>query len=152
MPRGGARVGSGRKPKDVAMAALHGSRQRTVVRFPAQPGALAQSAPEPVGAPADLKGRPLRVWLELAPFALAGLTLTAGTSAAFSMLSRAIALERKLAKGKEAGESKHRGMMQRVEAGMTRFRLAPMGKAIVQPAKVEDPFDEFDGPMLVKPA
>ena len=39
--------------------------------------------------------------------------------------------------------SQYRGMMQRVEAGFTRFRLAPMAKEIVVAEKAVDPFEEF---------
>ena len=39
-----------------------------------------------------------------------------------------------------------RGWEQRVEAGRARFRLAPVGKELAAPVKVDDPFAEFDGP------
>lgn len=46
----------------------------------------------------------------------------------------------------------HRGLMQRVEAGLMRFRLSPMGKEVDAPAEdaADDPFAEFDGPKVVK--
>ena len=168
MPRGGFRVGSGRKPKGAAILSLHGGR----VRNGAQPGASVPNAPVmPVNTPQDLPGAQKAVWDDLAPHALAARTLTDGTAAAFRDLCEAIVLKRMmlteiLADGltqakvslqmDEAGGglqsvekkahallSQHRGMMQRVEAGLTRFRLAPMGKEIVQPVKAEDPFEEF---------
>ena len=140
MGKGGARVGAGRKPKDGALAGLEGSRRRpTVVRFP---GPVMPA--EPVPPPAELGGKPLLVWQELAPFAHAALTLTPETAAAFMMLCRAVALERGLAKSKEKGGTNHRGMMQRVDAGMKSFRLSPMGKAFAVPAVAVDPFEEFD--------
>lgn len=86
------------------------------------------------------------VWRELSPFALAAGTLTIGTAAAFGMFCRAVVLERVLGRGREAGCSNHRGMMQRVEAGMLRFNLAPIGKPMPKQksGKPEDPFSEFD--------
>jgi hypothetical protein len=38
----------------------------------------------------------------------------------------------------------YRGLTQRVEAGMVRFRLAPMGKALLEDPKKKDPDDNFD--------
>lgn len=35
-------------------------------------------------------------------------------------------------------------LMQRVDQGMIRFRLAPIGKEIATPEPVADPFAEFD--------
>lgn len=145
MPRGGARPGAGRKPKTAAVAALHGSHQRTVVRFPAAPAApSAPLVPVAVAIPGGLPAKARRAWERLAPFAVEAGTLTAGTAAAFAMLCRAVVLEAALGKGGEAGGPSHRGMMQRVEAGMVRFSLAPVGKPIAKAAKPEDPFAEFE--------
>lgn len=145
MPRGGARVGAGRKPKDEALKALHGSRRRAqpVVDPPPAPAALTVVDPPP-----RLRGPARTVWHELAPFARGAGTLEAATAAAFGMLCQAIVLERALARRPDqAGRPDHRGMMQRVEIQMTRFGLAPVGKAIPSPAAPPaDPFAEFDTP------
>jgi hypothetical protein len=149
MPRGGSRPGSGRKPKDETTAGLHGSRRRSVVRFPsplsAEPETITAPA-EPVDAPADLSAAGKVVWAKLAPHAREKGTLWPETVEAFALFCRAVVLERKLSKGRSAGSSNHRGMMQRVEAGMLRFGIAPNGKPIVKKAAIVDPFAEFDQP------
>jgi hypothetical protein len=99
-----------------------------------------------VAIPAGLPAKAAAVWAELSPMARDAGTLTTRTAPAFAMLCRAVVLERTLAKGKTAGGSNHRGMMQRVEAGFVRFSLLPIGKPILQPKKTEDPFAEFDLP------
>lgn len=147
MPRGGARPGSGRKPKDKAQAALHGSRRTSVVRFPSAPQSpltSAQVAPSAVECPSELADDARAVWTSLAPHALAAGTLTEGTAAAFALLCRQVVLEKALAAGRDAGLASHRGMMQRVEAGYVRFALAPMGKPVARQAEAAaDPFAEF---------
>lgn len=168
MPRGGARVGAGRKPKGAAILSLHGGR----VRNGAKIATSVPNAPLPaVKQPEDLPSEQQKVWDELAPHALAARTLTAGTAAAFRDLCEAIVLKRMMLAeiladgltgtkvtlqmdeqggGVQSVEKKahtllsqHRGMMQRVEAGFTRFRLAPMGKELVVEEKAADPFEEF---------
>ena len=42
-------------------------------------------------------------------------------------------------------------MMQRVEAGMARFKLAPIGKELPDAAPPADPFSEFDEAPGVRP-
>src|SRR5262252_2500060 len=144
MPRGGARVGAGRKPKDGALAALHGHRARRLVEPP--PPAADEAPPEHVDPPQTLLGPALEVWQALAPHARAERTLTSKTAAAFELLCRAVVIERELgASERDRGGSNHRGMMQRVEAGFSRFRLAPTGKA-APPPKPVDPFAEFAAP------
>src|SRR5262245_58675240 len=106
MPRGGARVGAGRKPKERPLAALHGHRDRPLV----DPPPAVDTPPEPVEPPATVTGLTLKVWLELAPYALAERTLSPKTAAAFELLCRAIVLERKLGRGRDRGGSNHRGM------------------------------------------
>lgn len=122
-----------------------------------------------IAAPADLPEAQREVWNELAPHACAAKTLTEGTVAAFRDLIEAIVIKREMlaqirrdgltylkvtidGSGQEHTEVKahpligqHRGMMQRVEQGMLRFRLSPMGKELEQPEPPEDPFAEFDG-------
>jgi hypothetical protein len=159
---GGMRVGAGRKSKDQATAALHGSKGR-VERAQSQPLPL-----EHVSIPGDLPAEQATVWAELAPHALAARTLTQATAGAFRDLCEAVVLKRALLKriefdgltyqkvsvdgaGVEHVEVKahplltqHRGMMQRTEAGYARFRLAPIGKEIAAAVADVDPFDSFD--------
>jgi hypothetical protein len=58
-------------------------------------------------------------------------------------------MERKLAlSALAAAGADHRGMMQRVEAGLARFRLTPDGKPVAR-VEVKDEWSEFDQPMTV---
>jgi hypothetical protein len=160
---GGARVGAGRPRKSVAEAALTGGRIRSGLgagRAPVPPAAVAM--------PAGLAPEVGAVWEALAPHALAAGTLTAGTVAAFVDLCRArverVALEAIIQAdgrtsvrvsytpaGEEVREIKAhpliahaRAMMLRIEAGMARFQLAPVGKALAQAEAPVDPFAAFD--------
>jgi hypothetical protein len=143
VPRGGPRPGAGRKPLERPLAALHGHRRRVLVeeRSAVSP---ALPAPVPVDPPLDLKGAPLLVWQELAPFALAERTLTPATAAAFALLCRVIVLERAAGRSRDRGKADHRGLIIRTEAGLAKFRLSPTGKPN-PPEKPLDPFAEFDG-------
>jgi hypothetical protein len=69
-----------------------------------------------------------------------------GTADAFVELCRAMVLERELASDPdERGGPSHRGVMQRVEVWMLRFRLSPMGKELDVPdEEPADPFAQFD--------
>lgn len=127
-------------------------------------GAPSLPAPHIPPPPGNLTLDELAVWNELAPLALKEGTLTEATYLALRDLCEAIVLKRKLLRtidddgltvttlqGNKAAHpllSQFRGLMQRVEAGMLRFKLSPMGKEIPtvggeQPA---DPFSEFDEP------
>ena len=172
MPKGGPRVGSGRKPLLGAVAALRGSRgnvaSRAVVRFRGPVEPVAVRPPEPVTMPGDLSAAQAAVWLELAPHALALRTLTPETAGSFRDLCRVITVRDGVlatiqaqgwtyikvsvdGAGVEHSElKKHplvsdlRGWEQRVEVGRARFRLAPMGKEILPAEKPADPFEEFE--------
>jgi hypothetical protein len=83
----------------------------------------------------------LAVWHELAPEAFAKRTLTRGTTAAFMMLCRAVAIERTT----DVPDADHRGLQQRVGTWLKDFGLAPLGKpeyAADAPA-VANPLDRF---------
>lgn len=146
---GGARVGSGQKPRDPVTV----------------PGKPPEVPVELLPPPADLTPDQAGVWNELAPHACSARTLVRATVASFSDLCEAIVLKRKLMKqieedgytfqkvtvdgsGQEHSETKahpllaqHRGMMQRVEAGLLRFKLAPMGKPIEHSKAPESKWD-----------
>jgi hypothetical protein len=162
MPRGGKRVGAGRPPKDGTLALVHGSRDRGTrpagVASAAPPAASSAPVGEPEGLPDDQRA----VWASLAPHAHAQGTLTAETALAFRDLCEAIVVKRSLlaiiqvdgytiqkvtVQTDEKGGalqnvepkahpllSQFRGLMQRVETGMARFRLTPDGKEHVAPA------------------
>jgi hypothetical protein len=111
-----------------------------------------------VEAPSGLPAEQAVLWSELAPHALASHTLTLETALAFRDLVEAIVVKRALltrieadglvyikvmvdGAGTEHQELKShplltqfRGLMQRVEAGMARFRLTPDGKDHGAPA------------------
>ncbi|HJT94759.1 MAG TPA: hypothetical protein VJ777_22955 [Mycobacterium sp.] len=101
-------------------------------------------AVEEFDAPNDLTFDERQVWMELAPFAFANGTLTKATSLGFRMMCRNIVLERRYAQSvTDQGSSNHRGMIQRVDAELLRFNLAPCGKPMASgPAVAEvDPME-----------
>jgi hypothetical protein len=86
----------------------------------------------------------------LAPLALEQRTLTPATAYAFAWLCRTIVIERKLSESeRKVAGADHRGMMQRMEAGLAPFRLTPDGKSPVVLKGPKDEFAEFDGPQSV---
>ena len=148
---GGGRTHAGRKPLDANLASVRGSRDRGT--RPSTDVLAAAVADLPVvDAPADLTEAQAAVWAELAPHALRLLTLTPETAMAFRDLCEAVVERRGMAAtiaadgrtyqkttvdgaGQEHTELKahplithERGMRQRVEAGMARFRLTADGK------------------------
>lgn len=97
-------------------------------------------------APNDLTVDERNVWLRLAPHAFKARTLTPATEYQFVMLCRNILLERRIAVDPDqVGGANHRGIIQRIDAELARFCLAPMGKPLMDDAPKEvDPFAEFD--------
>ena len=123
----------------VAARRLKGARDRRDVR----------PVPAPVvdefDAPNDLTADERNVWLELAPHGFAAGTLTRATSYGFRLLCRNIVLERELAANVEQrGGANHRGLIQRIDAELARFVLAPMGKPLVEQKAPEDEWAQFD--------
>ncbi len=123
-----------------------------------KPEEIFEETPLPViDPPSDLAPDQLAVWDRLAPQARERRTLTVATAERFRLLCKAIAMEssmsQKLAEdgwtyisttidgaGNERETLKahplcgpHRGMMQRVEAGLAAFRLAAIGKPLAGP-------------------
>jgi hypothetical protein len=139
----GGHAASGKKPKDRATRNLHGARDRQ------RAGSGGQLPPvEEFNAPNDLNTDERNVWLDLAPGAFKARTLTKATAYAFKLLCRNVLLEQALrADVEKRGGADHRGVLQRVENGLTAFGLRAIGKPILsdEPPKVEDPFAEFDG-------
>lgn len=113
--------------------------------------------------PGNITLEELDVWNELAPLAFAEGTLTNGTRHALRDLCQLRVLRERLLRqtddigylvpGASGGTyaanpllARLTTLSQRVEAGMLRFKLSPMGKEIEVPQKPEaDPFAEFDG-------
>lgn len=140
---GGRRPGSGRKPKSEAARALDGNagHRGRVLQHP-KAAEVPAPAPLPVvdetDAPNDLNTEERLVWLELAPHALANGTLTKATSLAFRLLCKNVVLERLYAASvNDRGGANHRGMIQRIDAELLRFNLAPCGKRLegAEPAR-----------------
>lgn len=172
---GGARVGAGR-PKEVG--SVRWKREQRKAKGQPPPAAPAPVAvPKPKGLPAGQSA----VWDMLAPLALEQRTLTDATAFALVELCEAIVLKRDIARileadgltttavktrmeqdgsGEQVGETKAHpliakwtALLVRVEAGLMRFRLAPMGKEIPPVEKPADEWSEFDQPLtLVKGA
>lgn len=148
---GGGRAGAGRKPKSAEEKRLggHAGHRGTRGRVIDHPSSASVEPLPPIvveefDAPDDLTIDERHVWLELAPHAFAALTLTKGTSLGFRLMCRNIVLERRFAASvMDAGGASHRGLIQRVDAELLRFGLAPCGKPIVTAVKADvDPMQE----------
>lgn len=142
---GGRRVGSGKKRTSDLEHAIAGTTLKLahVLTHPNAPTAVAPI--ETFDPPKTLKGIARQVWLELAPHAFEARTLTRATELGFVILCRNVALERRLAgKTTTAGRSNHRGMIQRVDAELSKFCLSPFGKPLysAEPATV-NPLDKY---------
>lgn len=130
---GGGGRGAGRKPKDAVARALDGNANHRgrVLSHPSSTGAaVAPQLPvvEEFDAPNDLTIDERHVWMELAPHSFANFTLTLATSLAFRLLCQNIVLMRRYANSVQgAGGANHRGLIQRVDAELLRFGLAPAG-------------------------
>lgn len=156
---GGARAGTGPKPKGAALLRLHASRLEPATT----PGVVTSvSEPVPVEMPAGLPDDQKAIWEALAPLALEQRTLIPATAGSFCDLCRAIVIrDGILAKIQADGwtfikvsvdgagvehqelkrhplSSEFRGWEQRVEAGRARFKLAPIGKSIAPEQKPQE--------------
>jgi hypothetical protein len=142
---GGRRTGSGRKGQSDLERAIGGDagHRGTLLHHPSS------TAVEPVeifDPPKSLRGKARAVWHELAPLAFEARTLTRATEVAFVILCRYVALERAMAGRKYgAGGANHRGMIQRVDAELTKFCLSPFGKPLyaARQAAAANPLDRF---------
>lgn len=144
MGRGGPRVGAGRKPKSRTLHAVHGTTSEASNQGH---GAETTAAAGPVTPPKGLSKPELEAWRLLAPAAIAAGTLVATTAADFRELCRLhVHVEAAHAEFQKVGwneyglklERAYRGAVQRLEAKMRAFRLAPIGKEIA-PAAEEKP-------------
>lgn len=166
---GGARIGSGRKPKAHGSAVLHGAK-RTMSARRRRVRTAGETPPPPVSppvvaatveAPAGLPEAQRAIWELLAPHAIAAKTLTPGTALAFWGLCEAVVVRDQMkaaldAEGLTSGSpavAKWQIQARLVGTMLLSFRLAPMGKEIEQPEQPKDDWAEFDaGPQLVKGA
>lgn len=142
---GGNRTGSGRKKQSDLERAIGGDAGKRGVVLQ-HPNATAVAPIETFDPPKTLRGKAKAVWGELAPAAFEARTLTRATEVAFVILCRNVALERKMAAARKGvGSANHRGMIQRVDAELTKFCLSPFGKPLYG-AQVEtavNPLDRF---------
>ena len=172
---GGARLGSGPARK---VGSVRWQREQRRKGAPPAAKVSARKPPAPVVAkPADLPPGQSAVWDMLAPHALAQRTLTPATAFAFRELCEAVVLKRDVLAvveqdglmqnrlstkmdqdggGEQVFESKAHpliakwtALLVRVEAGLTRFRLAPMGKEMPAVEEPKDEWSEFDAPLSV---
>lgn len=120
----GGHANSGQKPAAPSTQWLRGTR-----------GAGKPGQPPPIDGfdpPDDLSPPELSVWDRLSPHAFAARTLTRTTEYQFTVLWRSIVLERELAiNADKRGGADHRARLQRVDAELARFALAPNGKPII---------------------
>ena len=145
------RVGSGRPRKNQTEAWLAGaSAARRVGKEAPAKAVRVVVPPAPMRLTEPVKG----VWEHLAPFAAAALTLTPATALDFEELCHLVCEMRDCRMARQAAgwnddglkfAAPYRGLVQRVEAKMRAFKLAPIGKEMAPTdAKPDDPFAEFD--------
>lgn len=139
MTWGGRRPGAGAKRKSDRERAVTGVRGKARVLPHPNAGApdTTPLPPDDVERPKGLTQEERAVWDELAPFALANGTLVKATALAFRMLCRNVVLERVMAVSLDRGGPNHRGLIQRVDAELLRFNLAPCGKPMYRAAVKE---------------
>ena len=129
---GGARPGSGPKPKLKGInggASVPAVETRTLLPSTNSDAGGAEPLAAEWAAPDDLTADERAVWLKLAPHAVARQTLTKATAFQFELLCRNVVLERALSQDAETrGTANHRGLIQRRDAELLRFDLAPNGK------------------------
>lgn len=156
--RGGVRVGSGRKAVPRAVKWLGGDAGKRGRKQAAKPEARAAPVAL-IAAPRDLSPAQRAMWNRLAPHAAAQRTLIEATVPGFrdlceALVVKAAVLARLEADGLTSADGEranpllthYRGLLQRVESGLARFRLAPFGKELTPASDApQDAFAEFDG-------
>lgn len=126
MPRGGKRIGAGRKPKHQTAKLLQHPSTPVVV----PPTTNLASPIEEFDAPNDLSADERAIWLKQAPHAFANRSLTKASALAFERYCKVVVLERNEAKSSGVGGANHRGLLKQVTALELQFMLAPNGKAM----------------------
>jgi hypothetical protein len=145
---GGARSGTGPKPRGGGLVGLAGGKRPAAV-----PSAAAAES-DPVARPVALSHKETAQWDDLAPHAIEHGTLVPSTVAAFVLLCKLQVMademyERLLAEGftfvkhvpdSDGGMheepkahplvSQHRNTVQRIESLMVKFKIAPMGRPV----------------------
>lgn len=149
MPRGGRRIGAGRKRKLPGVSAADMRRATGQTRPPTT------NSPSPIeefDAPDDLTMEERAVWLKQAPHAFKNRTLTRATALSFERYCKVVVLERHEAKSSGMGGNNHRGLLKQINMYELQFMLTPCGKPMAELA-VEPQQDEdevfFGGPIGV---
>lgn len=147
MPRGGRRIGAGRKPKPkdsntLSARVLNHPSSSGVVPTTDGPGEI-----EEFDAPNDLGLDERHVWLKQAPHAFKNRTLTRSTALSFERYCKVVVLERNEAKSSGVGGPNHRGLLRQINAYELQFMLTPAGKPVIKSASVpvQDADDAFFG-------
>lgn len=143
MPRGGKRIGAGRKPKNPngfsARVLAHPSSQSPV------PTTNGSGPIEEFDAPDDLSMEERHVWLKQAPHAFRNRTLTRASAMAFERYCKVVVLERNEAKSSGVGGSNHRGLLKQIQSYELQFLLAPAGRPMMDVPSAVDDDDAFFG-------
>lgn len=159
---GGARVGSG-PPRQVGSVRWRREQRRARLMAVGAATESQETRKAPAAAsepPADMPANQAAVWRELAPHAAAAGTLTPATAWAFAELCDVIVLKRAtLSAISRQGLmvegaahpllSRYTALQGRVESGLTRFKLLPLGKAMAVDEALKDEFAQFDAPLVV---
>lgn len=148
MPKGGARIGAGRKPK------IPGARSFGNRVVPVAPPTTNGSSPiEEFDAPDDLSAEERAVWLKQAQHAFKNRTLTRAKAMAFERYCKLVVLERNEAKSSGVGGANHRGLLKLIRDYEKEFGLAPNGREVIAEAPTANEQDEddqfFGGPIGV---
>lgn len=146
---GGRRPGAGRPRKSAEERALTGNAGHRGRVLPHPSAATAPTTPpaEPAGvrfpilvideehAPNELTVEERLMWLRLGKVAAKNGTLTEDKALDFLRLCKHVVLEQRYANSvTDQGSANHRGLIQRVDIGLTRFGLAGSGKPTLSDA------------------
>lgn len=144
MPRGGKRVGAGRKPKPRNGNGL-GARVLTSASF-AAPLPPVPVEIEEFDAPDTLSFEARAVWMKQAPHAFRRGTLTRAEALSFERYCEVVVLERNEAKSSGMSGANHRGLLRQINAYELQFMLTGAGKPVLEaPAAKQDEDDAFFG-------
>jgi hypothetical protein len=139
MPKGGARIGAGRKKKPKVGADLKAQISQHPSSVPATDLPI-----EEFDAPSDLSVEERAVWLKQAPHAFQNRTLTRATALSFERYCKVVVLERNEAKSSAVGGSNHRGLLKQINSYELQFLLTPAGKPMaVEPVGITDADEMF---------
>jgi hypothetical protein len=140
MPRGGRRVGAGRKPKRPGIVLnMAGARVSATAPMLGPAPAVPTESAALLDPPAGLTQVQQDRWRQLAPYAIAQLTLVEATRPGFAELCEQLVMKEQIAAAINAAGAAHEGMdrllrqyvklTQRLDASLARFRLTGSGKA-----------------------